>query len=135
MKPMALLAALLVWCACTSDAPPANASAGAEPPSGFEPPVATNPEPPFSYPTSLYDQRVEGSVVLRLFVDSTGSVVPESTSIAEGSGYSAFDSAALGGAGALRFAPARRDGTPVSTIFLQPVHFRLPDGSAPGDAP
>jgi periplasmic protein TonB len=134
MRRIVWLAVLWVW-ACTPDAPPANAPDGTEQPLGFEAPVATNPEPPFSYPTSLYDQGVEGSVVLRLFVDSTGFVVPESTSIAEGSGYAAFDSAALGGATTLQFAPARRDGTPVSTIFLQPVHFRLPDGSAPGGAP
>lgn len=134
MKRTLLLVAGLLW-ACTSDAPESGSSNGAEPARGFEPPVATNPEPPFSYPPSLYDQGVEGSVVLRLFVDETGQVVPESTSIAEGSGYAAFDSAALDGVSALRFAPARRDGAPVATIFLQPVHFRLPDGSAPGDAP
>jgi TonB family protein len=74
----------------------------------------------------LYDQKVEGDVVLRLFVDSAGRLLPESTRVAESSGYSALDSAALSGARKLRFAPARRHGLAIATAFLQPVEFRHP---------
>jgi hypothetical protein len=38
---------------------------------------------PFVYPPALYAARVEGDVGLRLFVDSLGLVIPESTSVAE----------------------------------------------------
>src|SRR5438309_1978715 len=79
-------------------------------------------------PPALFDQEVEGDVVLRLFVDSTGHLRPESTKVAESSGYPALDSAAVAGAGQLHFAPARRRGLPVSTGFLQPIEFRHPQG-------
>jgi TonB family protein len=70
--------------------------------------------------------------VLRLFVDSTGRLVPESSRVAESSGYPALDSAALAGARQLRFAPARRHGLPVATAFLQPVEFRHPEAAGAG---
>ena len=99
-------------------------SAQAATPPESEAPVALNPDVPIAYPPALYDQKVEGDVTLRLFVDSTGKLVPESTRVAEGSGYPALDSAALSGSRALRFAPAKRHGVPVATAFLQPVEFR-----------
>jgi hypothetical protein len=46
------------------------------------------------------------------------------------SGYAAFDSAALAGTGALRFEPAKRDGTPVRKWVLLPVEFDI----APADS-
>src|SRR5206468_12268285 len=94
------------------------------PPPESEPPVALNPDVPIAYPPALYEQKVEGDVTLRLFVDSTGKLIPESTRVAEPSGYPALDSAALAGATGLRFAPAKRHGVPVATAFLQPVEFR-----------
>ena len=68
----------------------------------------------------------EGRVLLRLFADSTGALVADSTRVAESSGYPALDSAALGGAADLRFSPALRHGRPVAGAFLQPIHFRNP---------
>jgi protein TonB len=97
-----------------------------------EMPVALNTDSPFQYPPDLFDQGVEGEVRLRLFVDAQGRVVAESTRIASTSGTPGLDSAAVRGAAALRFAPARRDGTPVSLAFYQPVVFRrlaAPQGS------
>lgn len=90
----------------------------------FEPPVVINAESPVNYPTELWEQQVEGTVVLRLHLDERGAVVPDSTRVSETSGYPALDSAALRAVPDLRFAPARRDGRPVATTFLQPVHFR-----------
>ncbi len=100
---------------------------------GFEPPVVTNPSAPVEYPLALFEQRVEGVVRLHLYITESGSIVPESTRIAEGSGYPELDSAALRAVDALRFAPARRDGIPVATAFLQPVHFRHPELAAVGE--
>lgn len=96
------------------------------------PPVAINPVSPVLYPPALLDQGIEGRVLLRLYVDSQGRLVGDSTRIAESSGYPALDSAAVQGAPSLRFSPALRRGRPVSAPFLQPVHFRNPrNRSAP----
>lgn len=92
-----------------------------------EPPVALNPEPVVGYPPAVYQQRISGMVLLRLFVDETGRVVRDSTQVAESSGYPALDSAAVAAAPRLRYAPALRNGTPVATLFTQPIHFRHPD--------
>lgn len=119
---------LLAACARSDDStlmPPADQAA-----TGVrrdEPPVALDPESPVGYPPALFQQRLSGTVLLRLFVDETGKVVPESTRVQESSGYPAFDSAALVGAPKLRYAPALRNGVPVATLFTQPVHFRHPD--------
>lgn len=88
------------------------------------PPVALNAGAPMPYPPALISQKIDGTVVLRLFVTEAGAVVPESTRVAESSGYPALDSAAMAGVPQLRFAPALRDGNPVAAAFLQPVHFR-----------
>ena len=92
-----------------------------------EPPVALDAVSPVVYPPALYQQRISGTVLLRLFADETGRTVPESTKVQESSGYPALDSAALAAAPLLHFAPALRNGTPVPTLFTQPVHFRHPD--------
>jgi len=87
-------------------------------------PIVINSESPFQYPADLFDQGVEGEVRVRLFVDSLGRVVPESTRVASTSGAPGFDSVAVRGAVDLRFAPARRDGRPVGMAFYLPVVFR-----------
>ena len=89
-----------------------------------EPPVAINPVSPVRYPPALLAQGIEGRVLLRLYVDSAGQVVPDSIRVAESSGYPALDSAALAGAPELRFSPALQQGHPVAAPFLQPVQFR-----------
>jgi TonB family protein len=91
-----------------------------------QPPVAINPVTPMTYPPALLEQGIEGRVLLRLFVDAQGNLIPDSTRLAESSGYPALDSAALGGAKDLRFSPALRNGRAIAAPFLQPVHFRHP---------
>ena len=91
-----------------------------------QPPVAINPVSPVEYPVPLLEQGIEGRVLLRLYADSMGAIVPESTRISESSGYPALDSAAERGAAGLRFSPALRHGRPVGGLFLQPIHFRNP---------
>lgn len=97
-------------------------------------PVLQNPELPFRYPPGLYDQKVQANVTLRLFIDSVGRVLPESTRVEEPSGHRQLDSAAVTGARALRFAPARRDGRPLAVSALFPIYFRHPEAEPlPGD--
>jgi TonB family protein len=93
-----------------------------------EPPVALNADIPAEYPPALAQQRIGGTVILRLFVSEAGGVVAESTTVQESSGYPALDSAALAAAPRLRYAPALREGRPVATLFLQPFNFRPPPG-------
>jgi TonB family protein len=121
-----LLAAGLACSSGTSDDGTTGDTAG-DGLGGFDPPVLVNAEPPVRYPPPLFEQRTEGTVVLRLFVDADGNVVPDSTRVAEGSGFAEFDAAALEAVSEMHFAPARQDGTPIATAFLQPVHFRHPD--------
>jgi TonB family protein len=124
MRLPAALAVLLLCLGCGNDE-----DAGAEATSGRrdDPPVALDADPPVVYPPALYQQGVEGTVTLKLFVDEKGGVVPESTQVAETSGYPEFDSAAVAGVPRMRFAPAQRDGRAVATAFNQPVHFRRPE--------
>ena len=97
-------------------------------------PVMQNTELPFKYPPELYAKRVQGNVTLGIHIDTPGRVVPESTSVIEGSGYPALDSAATTGARVLRFRPAITKGTPLAISVLFPVYFRHPDASPlPGD--
>ena len=131
MRPLVAGTALLV--ACGLGTPDVEQQVGDGPPRGFEPPVILNAESPVSYPSSLFEQEVGGTVVLRLFVAEDGSVVTDSTRIVESSGQTQLDSAALVGVTAMQFAPARQNGRPVATLFLQPVHFRHPANSALGD--
>jgi protein TonB len=129
MRPGASACALLLLAAACSPRQDAGAR-GDEELQANEVPVATNSESPFDYPPDLYEQGVEGEVRLRLYVDATGRVHPESTRVAESSGSPRLDSAAVSGAALLRFAPARRHGEPVGLAFYQPVVFRRGAGSA-----
>ena len=90
-------------------------------------PVMLNKELPFRYPPALYAQKVQGNVTLRIFIDSNGSIVPDSTRIAETSGFTALDSAAMKGSRELKFEPAKTRGQPVAVSILLPVYFRHPD--------
>jgi len=89
-------------------------------------PALLTRELPFVYPPALYAARVEGDVALRLFIDSLGLVVQESTSVVEPSGHPEFDSAAVAGAPYLEFQPARSGGTRVGRTVVLPVKFRVP---------
>ena len=92
-----------------------------------EPPVALDPESPVGYPAAVFQQRISGTVLLRLYVDEAGHLVPDSSRVQESSGYPALDSAALAAVPGLHYAPALRNGSAVATAFTQPVHFRHPD--------
>lgn len=122
-RPVLALLAIAFGCSGPSDTstPPPQTE-------GEQPPVAVNPESPVVYPADLYEQRVEGDVMLQLWIDPTGVVDPDSVWIAESSGYPALDSAAAHAAPLLRYAPAMRDGLPIGIRFLQPIQFRYQEG-------
>jgi protein TonB len=90
-------------------------------------PVMLNKELPFRYPPALYAQKVQGNVTLRIYIDSNGAIVPDSTRVAETSGFNALDSAAMKGSRDLKFEPAKTQGQPVPVSILLPVFFRHPD--------
>ena len=99
-----------------------------------EKPRMLNEDLPFHYPPALYARKVQGNVTLRLFVDRTGQVTPDSTRIEESSGYTGLDSAAVKGSQELRFAPATLRGESLGVSILFPVYFRHPEARAlPGD--
>jgi TonB family protein len=89
-------------------------------------PVLLTKELPFVYPQALYEAGVEGDVAVRLFVDSLGLVVPDSTRVVEPSGHVEFDSAAVAGAPFLEFEPARNEGSRIGKAVVLPVKFRRP---------
>jgi len=90
-------------------------------------PVMLNKELPFRYPPALYAQKVQGNVTLRIFINRDGTIAPDSTRIAETSGFTALDSAAMKGSRDLKFEPAKTQGQPVPVSILLPVYFRHPD--------
>ncbi|MEZ4454965.1 MAG: hypothetical protein R2882_00235 [Gemmatimonadales bacterium] len=96
-----ILPALLLcagWLAGCDAKPEATVALPPEPPAREErleePPIALNAEVPVGYPEGPAAQRIGGTVILKLFVDSAYRVVPESTDVQESSGYPALDSAA-----------------------------------------
>jgi TonB family protein len=106
--------ALLVFLACGEQSADETSS---------DPALLTR-ELPFVYPPALYEAGVEGDVALRLYIDSLGLVVQESTTVAEPSGHAEFDSAAVAGAPYLEFQPARSEGARIGKTVVLPVKFR-----------
>jgi len=90
-------------------------------------PVMLNKELPFRYPPALYAQKVQGNVTLRIYIGRDGSIVPDSTRVAETSGFNALDSAAMKGSRDLKFEAAKTQGQAVPVSILLPVYFRHPD--------
>ena len=96
-------------------------------PSGARPevmPLLLNRVPAFVYPRALYDVGATGDVLLRLWIDTSGTPVRDSTTIQEHAVHAAFDTAALLGAPQLRFSPAMEEGRPIAVSVLLPVQFR-----------
>lgn len=81
----------------------------------------------FRYPASLFEERVQGNVTLRIHIDSLGYVVGDSTMVVESSGFPTLDTAAVLGSQRVVFQPARLKGRPVAMSILLPVYFRHPE--------
>ena len=137
LRPAPALAALVLAAGACIDKDSAQAAVRSLQSRRPEPdtlPAMRNAELPFAYPPALYAQRVQGNVTLRIHIDSLGLVRPESTSVAESSGYPALDSAAVTGSRDLRFRPAMFGSRPGAVSILFPVFFRHPQGTPlPGD--
>ena len=101
-------AAVLTAPACTTDGE-------------IEQPAPLYGEMPIEYPLQLWDQDMEGETLLRVRVTDTGSV--DSVEVVESSGHPSFDSAAVSGARAMRFRPARRGGKRIKVWARVPVRF------------
>ena len=123
-KSWVLLGILLAGCKKGEDSGLSFQTVGRQPDVA---PVMLNKELPFRYPPALYAQKVQGNVTLRIFIDSNGAIVPDSTRVAETSGFNALDSAAMKGSRDLKFEPAKTRGQPVPVSILLPVFFRHPD--------
>jgi TonB family protein len=89
-------------------------------------------ESPFEFPITLWDEGVEGET--RLMVHVTALGVVDSAYIKESSGYAEFDSAAVAGAGNLRFAPGRKGEKRIDHWVVLPVRFTK-EGAALGEQP
>jgi protein TonB len=135
-SPIVLLVTALTLAACMDRETTQKAleSLGASGPRPDVMPAMLNETLPFRYPPALFAQKVQGNVTLRIFIDSTGTVLSDSTSVEETSGYPGLDSAAVKGAEALRYQPAMLGGNPISVSILLPVYFRHPEmPPLPGD--
>jgi len=97
-------------------APPQKAKGPSRPPK-----VINWTDPP--YPQQARQQGVEGTVVLRLTVGTDGA--PTDVRVSKSSGHPALDDAAVVRVRQARFAPALKDGEPVSTSITFKVKFRL----------
>jgi protein TonB len=89
-------------------------------------PVMQNTKVPFHYPDALVASAARDSVVLRIFIDSLGTVRPESTRLEQKSHFPLLDTAALAGAKDLVFTPARKQGRPMAVSIKLPVQFNPP---------
>lgn len=123
--------------ACSTESKPAPAKTafdtGTARPDSY--PLMLNREMPFRYPPALYAEKVQGNVVLRIFVDTAGGVVNDSTRVVESSKVALLDSAALKGSRELKFRPAMLHGAAMPVTILFPVYFRHPEAPPPpGDS-
>lgn len=75
------------------------------------------------YPMTSLRLREQGSVLLRVLVDSEGKV--QRIEIARGSGHPQLDQAAREAVRQAHFRPVLREGQPVSAWGLVPIEFRL----------
>lgn len=75
------------------------------------------------YPSAAKKEGIEGRVVVRLVVDTSG--MPGQCSINNASPQGYFEEAALQAAHKMRFTPGEKAGKPVKTLVLLPFEFRL----------
>ena len=83
--------------------------------------------PPPAYPRLAVQRNYQGTVLLRVLVDTDGT--PLEVSIERSSGHSVLDrEAARHVQRTWRFQPATRDGQPVQAVGIVPIDFRLDRG-------
>lgn len=85
-------------------------------------PLAGNPLP--DYPADVLQAGIEGDVIARLQIDSSGHVVELSIVARQGTADARLDDAATTALRQWRFSPAMRDGQAVPSVVQVPVEFR-----------
>ncbi|MEQ1773769.1 MAG: energy transducer TonB, partial [Burkholderiales bacterium] len=90
-------------------------------PPNFNADYLNNPAP--SYPSLSRRQGQQGKVLLRVFVNVTGSA--DQVQIRNSSGHDLLDQAALNAVHHWRFVPARQGVQPVAAWVLVPITFTL----------
>jgi len=75
------------------------------------------------YPEIAYNSRVEGDVVLMVYVDERGSV--RNALVQSSPGLPALDEAAKEAAYKCKFEPAQQQGVPVGVWYSLVMEFRL----------
>lgn len=88
----------------------------------LEPPTFANNRPP-PYPVEAFRAGIEGEVLLKVHVTSTGQV--ERVSISRSSGHSILDVAARDAVKEWQGTPAQRNEQAVATVEYLPVRFQL----------
>lgn len=86
------------------------------------PPDFQGNDPP-AYPATAIARSLEGTVLLRLHIAATGHVTR--VDIVTSSGHDVLDRAAVEAVSTWRGRPAHQAGTPLATIELLPIRFRL----------
>ncbi|HEY6440974.1 MAG TPA: energy transducer TonB [Acetobacteraceae bacterium] len=116
---------------------PARATPSAQPPAANEitaaataltparPVAGMETDRPPAYPEIARRRGEQGRVLLRVAVSPAG--LPVNVSVAESSGYSVLDTAAVNAVEQWRFVPATRAGAPVAATAEVPLRFRLVD--------
>jgi TonB family protein len=82
---------------------------------------------PVRYPKDLKDMNVEGEVVVRFVVDTTGSMRPGSLTVVRSS-HAGFTRAVTDALRTMRFHPARVGGIAVSQLVEEPFTFSMERG-------
>ena len=107
-----------------SGAPAAGISSGAsDTPAGETRTLAYDGALKLRYPPMSMRQREQGTVMLRVLVDASGSV--QRIEIERSSGHAKLDAAARDAVQRARFKPVLRDGQAISAWGIVPIEFRL----------
>jgi protein TonB len=111
--------------AASTAAAPATASGKTGSPSLVEPSADADylKNPPPGYPRVSRRNGEQGTVIVRVFINTQGS--PEKAEVRTSSGFARLDQAALEAVQRWRFVPGRRNGTPEAMWFNIPVRFIL----------
>lgn len=124
-RPLATLVSIVVVSACADTVNPVLGGLKigvANPPLKY--PVRVDAHH-FDYPSDAWDERIGGTVVLKLHISPAGVV--DSAYVLESSGHRSLDSAAVADSRRLRYDPAEQDGEPIEVWAKLPVIYPLPE--------
>lgn len=88
----------------------------------YDPPVLIKSVTPI-YPEDALKQKIEGKVVLKIFVSDKGTI--EQVDVIQSAGNTSLDQVAINTVKQWKFLPALKDGKECSTILIIPFVFKL----------